>query len=58
MSQPTQQELARLPKNGDDEMFHLTFDKLLEEKLMQLDPEWITAMQRVYHQSGMRRWYA
>jgi len=59
MSTPTLQELALLKTAlGDDEDYHSTFDDILEEKLMQLDPEWMTAMRQVYKDSRMRRWCA
>lgn len=43
---------------GDDEAFHATFDKCLEERLEDLDPEFLTAMQEYYAASKMARWCA
>ena len=61
MSKPTPKELRVLKKpfnENDHEAYHGAFDKLLEAKLMQLDPEWMTAMQRIYAESDMMRWCA
>ena len=61
MSQPTAKEIARLKKysdDRDDEAFHSEFDDILEEKLMELDPEWMKAMQNIYGDSKMDRWCA
>ena len=57
---PTDAQLERLrtcsPK--DSEYYHRYFDELLEERLMELDPEWMQAMKDEYDNSGKRRWYA
>ena len=45
-------------KFNDDEDYHIVFDKLLEERLKELDPEWIKALLKEYQESGMDRWYA
>ena len=61
MSKPTSEELVELQlakSKSDDEVFHSAFDDLLEHKLMQLDPEWMKAMQRYYENSNMERWCA
>ena len=59
MSQPAQKERNDLAKlEGDDEAYHGMFDKLLEAKLMALDPEWMDAMTILYAKSKMNRWCA
>ena len=59
MSEPTPTELKALKDcGGDDERYHSTFDTLLEAKLMALDPEWMTAMTKLYEASGNCRWCA
>ena len=56
---PTEEELRELKEaTGDSESFHGEFDDCLELKLMALDPEWMTAMQQFYKDSGMERWCA
>ena len=61
MSEPTELEVSKLKEyqsRHDDEAYHATFDDLLEEKLMQLDPEWMRAMSKIYYESKMQRWCA
>jgi len=59
MSKPTEEEIARLERHhGDAEYYHGEFDDLLEEKLKELDPEWVKAMLKIYADSGKARWYA
>lgn len=59
MSKPLKSELDVLREClGDDEAYHAAFDRLIEQKLMSLDPQWMTAMQKVYDESGMSRWCA
>ena len=61
MSKPTVSEISRLEKyknESDDEAYHGEFDCILEEKLMQLDPEWMKAMNKLYEDSEMNRWCA
>ena len=43
---------------GDDESYHLRFDDILEEKLTELDPEWMEEMSALYEASDMSRWCA
>lgn len=42
----------------DDENYHRTFDLLIEERLMELDPEFMGRMKRLYQRSGNARWCA
>lgn len=61
MSQPTSTEIKKLADHlayENDERYHATFDALLEQKLMTLDPEWMHTMQALYKQSGLHRWCA
>lgn len=59
MSLPTVDELKRLNGQlGDDEGYHAEFDILLEDKLLDLDREWLEAMRDAYRASGLSRWYA
>ena len=61
VSLPTKEELIKLGQHeayGDDEAYHWSFDSILEDKLMALDPEWMTAMTTIYKKSGMSRWCA
>ena len=59
MSLPTPAERAQLAQEqGDSEGYHGLFDKLLEAKLNQLDPEWIAAMLTLYKKSELSRWCA
>lgn len=46
------------PVKGDSEAYHSVFDDLLEERLMELDPEYMKELQRIYNQSGESRWCA
>ena len=43
---------------GDDECFHSQFDTILEEKLMEYDPEFMKELAKFYDESGMERWCA
>jgi ferritin-like protein len=43
---------------ADDERFHSVFDDILEERLMELDPEWMQEMKDLYSASGCARWCA
>lgn len=57
----TQEQLERLApslQRGDDEGFHSIFDDLLQERLMELDSEWMKEMEEFYEKSGMQRWCA
>lgn len=61
MSLPMEEELAQLrdyAARHDDETYHSLFDKLIESRLAELDPEWMEAMLKEYHESGMSRWCA
>lgn len=61
LMKPTPEQLQRLREDqdlGDSEGYHSTFDKLIEERLMELDPEWMDAMAKEYADSRMSRWYA
>ena len=66
MSEPVEERLrvlrahARVDKKygADDEAYHIEFDRLLEERLDQLDPEWMEAMRKEYDSSGAGRWCA
>ena len=59
MSKPTMRQIERLRNCGrDDECYHGEFDNILEEKLKELDPEWIKEMQEEYERSGNARWCA
>lgn len=42
----------------DDESYHGVFDSIIEERLAELDPEFMKEMKRLYAESGMSRWYA
>lgn len=55
----TKEQIKRLKNEiGDDESYHSRFDDILEERLMELDPEFMKQMKRAYKKSGMARWYA
>lgn len=41
---------------GDDEAYHSAYDKLIEERLGELDPEFMRKMNELYEQSGASRW--
>lgn len=59
MSKPSEEELQILMDViGDDELYHAEFDRLLEKKLMELDPEWMFDMRNAYRDSEMNRRYA
>lgn len=45
-------------ENGDREAFHSRFDRLLEIRLMELDPAFMKAMADYYDSSEMARWCA
>jgi len=58
---PTKQQkniLQNQQQNRDDEGYHSKFDDILEEYLIELDPQWMKAMNRLYEKSGMNRWCA
>ena len=42
----------------DSEKYHAKFDDMLEEKLRELDPEWMLEMAKLYEKSGCGRWCA
>lgn len=49
----------RLKKeHGDSESYHIEFDKIVEERLAELDAEFMTALNELYDKSGQYRWYA
>ena len=57
--EPTKEQLERLKHlGGDSEAFHSEFDDILEERLMELDPEWMKGVQKVYEDSRASRWCA
>lgn len=59
MSKVTEQEVKILADEiGDSEGYHSVFDALLENKLSELDPEWLKEMQQLYDDSGCARWCA
>lgn len=59
MSKVTEQEVKILADEiGDSEGYHAVFDALLENKLSELDPEWMKEMQQLYDDSGCERWCA
>jgi hypothetical protein len=43
---------------GCDEAYHSRFDDILEQRLEELDPEFMKAMNEEYEKSGMARWCA
>ena len=57
---PNKEHLQRLREQipCGAESYHWEFDQILEERLMELDPEWMQTMQDEYVKSGMARWYA
>lgn len=58
---PTTDELKPLQEaveDSDDEAFHAEFDRAMENRLMQLDPEWMNALNKVADDSHMNFWYA
>lgn len=42
----------------DSESYHSYFDDLIEERLMELDPEYMIKMTEIYNESWEARWYA
>ena len=59
MSKPTKALIDHmLSFRRDSEAFHSAFDDELEEKLDQLDPEWMNEMRMLYAESGCDRWCA
>ena len=59
MSKPSQEIIDKLKAaEGDDESYHVIFDDAIEAKLMELDPEWMKAMKKIYEKSDMARWCA
>jgi hypothetical protein len=61
VSKPTEEELAPLEKEkngGNDEGYHWEYDKMLEAKLRQLDPEWMAAVDAYDDASNMCHWFA
>ena len=58
MSKVSMEIIETLKKyEDDDESYHGEFDTFLEEKLMELDPEWMKEMKDLYRESGCSRWY-
>lgn len=51
-------KLREEQKENDPEAYHLLFDKILEDRLMELDPEFAKAMMGEYEKSGMSRLYS
>lgn len=45
-------------QEGDSEGYHSEFDDIIEERLMELDPEFMTELQQLYKDSGCARWCA
>ena len=43
---------------GNDEIYHEEFDNIIEKRLMELDPDFMNAMQEEYKRSNMGRWCA
>lgn len=43
---------------GDSESYHYQFDDIIEERLGELDPEFMKAMTEEYEKSGESRWFA
>ena len=59
MSKPNKKIIDRLKAlEDDDEAYHGEFDLILEERLAELDPEWMKAMKKIYNDSNCSRWYA
>ena len=59
MSKPTEEQLNSLRElKGDPESYHYEFDRMVEEKLMEFDKEWMEAMEKEYHDSEVARWFA
>lgn len=58
---PSKEVLKKLNEyceDRDHEGYHVEFDALLEKRLMELDPEWMETMKKVYEDSDMARWCA
>ena len=51
-------KLLNIETNSDSEGYHATFDKIIEERLMELDPKFMKALKLMYKKSGCARWYA
>ena len=51
-------ELEPLRERHDDEAFHGRFDELLEQRLDELDPDFMQQMRVYYEKSEMCRWCA
>lgn len=47
----------RLKNCPESESYHAEFDDILEERLAELDPDFMKAMEKLYHKSGLMRWY-
>jgi hypothetical protein len=45
-------------REGDSEIYHSTFNDIIEKRLMELDPDFMTALQEVYKNFGAARWCA
>jgi hypothetical protein len=59
MSKPSKEIIDRLKNEEEDpEGYHGTFDSLMEDKLMELDPEWMDAMKKIAEDSEVPFWYA
>ena len=65
MAYTTEEALAsakeRLEKHNrehDSEEYHVTFDEILEDRLAELDPEFMNRMKQMYENSNQSRWYA
>lgn len=43
---------------GDSECYHSVFDDILEERLKELDPDFMEEMEKEYDKSGCARWCA
>jgi len=42
----------------DSENYHIIFDETIEERLMELDPAFVKALNKKYDKDGYSRWYA
>lgn len=51
-------KVALAKEQDDSDGYHSKFDELLEERLAELDPDFMTAMEELYKKSGTARWYA
>jgi len=43
---------------GDSEAYHSEYDDILEQRLDELDPNFMSSMRRTYDKSGESRWCA